>query len=40
MLDESGEPVLIDFGLCKKYRSDSNEHVSEDDLLESFRGDI
>ena len=37
MVNEQGEPVLIDFGLCKKYLS-KGQHISEADTLEYFRG--
>jgi serine/threonine protein kinase len=39
MMDPQGNPVLIDFGNCRKF-SLNGDHVSETDQLESFRGDV
>lgn len=39
MLDESGHPILIDFGFCKKFKI-KGEHISESDKVDSFRGDV
>ena len=40
MMDEDGHSILIDYGLCKKYRNQSGAHISEKDTLENFRGSI
>ena len=37
MMNADGDPVLIDFGLCKEYLS-KGEHISEAEIIDSDHG--